>query len=112
MAKKATEPEYESKLAIFASKPMFKTAIAAEFAWRARIFHEKTRDPMKIALWGLFSWGSVSRLIKSGEVIPNPGYTKAHKTIWCRPSQEFYDKHISPMMKLKIGEIAEIAGKN
>ena len=85
--------------------------IAAEFARRAKQFHPK-EEPMKIHLWGLFSWGSISGLIPTGEIIVNFGYTKANKTVWCKPSQAFYDKHILPLMDKPLEELTRLAGWN
>ena len=79
-----------------------KSAIATEFARRAQQFH-KGEEPMKIALWGLFSWGDVSPYIKTGEIIPNRGYTKENRTIWCKPSQAFFDKWIAPLLTPNVG---------
>lgn len=75
-----------------------KSTIAAEFARRAKQFHSDEK-PMEITLWGLFSWGDVSPYIKTGEIIPNAGYTKENRTIWCKPSQAFFDKWIAPLLK-------------
>jgi len=83
--------------------------IAAEFARRAKQFH-KGEDPMTINLWGLFSWGAVSKYIKTGEIIPNSGYTKENRTIWCKPSQEFFDKEIKPLMDKNLDELLRLSG--
>jgi len=77
--------------------PASKSRIGAEFARRAKQFHPN-EAPMDIELWGLFVWGDVSPYIKTGEIIPNTGYTKANKTIWCKPSRGFYDKWIAPLL--------------
>lgn len=74
-----------------------KSSIAAEFARRARQFHPD-EEPMEISLWGLFAWGDVSPYIKTGEIIPNPGFTKENHIIWCKPSQSFFDKWIAPIL--------------
>jgi len=74
-----------------------KSMIAAEFARRAKQFHAN-EEPMKIRLWGLFSWEDVSPYIKTGEIIPNAGYKKENKIIWCKPSQSFFDKWIAPLL--------------
>ena len=88
---------------------MKKSMIAAEFTRRAKQFHPK-EEPMKIQLWGLFSWGCVSKLIKTGEVIPNPGFTKDNKTIWCKPSQDFFEKDIKPLIDKPLDELTSLAG--
>jgi len=59
-----------------------KKNIAAEFARRATQFHSN-EEPMKIHLWGLFNWGEVSPYIKTGEIVPNAGFHKENRTIWC-----------------------------
>jgi len=76
---------------------MSKAYIAEEFARRAKRFHANEKL-MDIELWGLFNWGDVSKYIKTGEIIPNKGYTKVNKTIWCKPSQAFFDKYIAQLM--------------
>ena len=75
-----------------------KYEIAQDFARRAVQFNP-TEEPMEIEYWGLFNWGEVSPYIKTGEIIPNPGYTKTNRTIWCKPSQEFFDKWIKPRIE-------------
>ena len=74
-----------------------KREIGAEFARRAKEFHAG-EEPMKIKLWGLFKWGEVSPYIKTREIIPERGFTKENKTVWCKPSQKFFDKWITPFM--------------
>lgn len=85
-----------------------RSMVAAEFARRAKQFHPD-ENPMEIRLWGLFSWGAISKYVKSGEILC-PGYTKENKTVWCRPSQEFYDKHIAPLMDKSVEELTSLAG--
>lgn len=77
---------------------MSKKEIAIEFARRAQEFHPD-EEPMKIRLWGLFSWEDVSPYIKSGEIIPNSGFKKENRIIWCKPSQSFFDKWIAPLIQ-------------
>lgn len=72
-----------------------KTNIAKEFARRAKTFHP-AENPMDIALWGLFRWGDISPYIKTKEIIPNSGFGKENRIIWCKPSQKFYDKWVKP----------------
>ena len=74
-----------------------KSAIAGEFARRAEQFHAD-EEPMKIVLWGLFPWGAVSPYIKTGEIVPNAGFTKESRVIWCKPSQRFFDKWVAPLL--------------
>lgn len=88
---------------------MRKDIIAAEFARRAKRFNPGI-EPMKIELWGLFSWGAISKMVKSGEIIPNTGYSKINKTLWCRPSEDFYNSHIAPLMEKPLDELSRMAG--
>lgn len=88
---------------------MKKQMIAAEFARRAKQFHPGV-EPMKISLWGLFRWGVVSKMIKEGEIIPEDGYSKINKIIWCKPSQKFYNKHIEPLLGKPLDELSRMAG--
>jgi hypothetical protein len=90
---------------------MTKKTIAAEFARRAIQFHPNER-PMSINLWGHFSWGTVSKLIKKGDIIPNPGYSRINKTIWCKPSLDFFNKEIEPLLKKPLIELTKLAGWN
>lgn len=82
-----------------------KSSIAAEFARRAKQFNPK-EEPMQIKLWGLFHWGDISPYIKTGEIRPNPGYTKENKVIWCKPSQAFFDKWIVPLLGKTLEELS------
>jgi len=82
----------------------------AEFARRKVQFYanEKVED---IRLWGLFSWGTISKYLKDGRVIANPGYTKENETIWCKPSLEEWKQHIEPLTKTKtLKELTTFAG--
>ena len=88
---------------------MSKRSIAAEFARRAKLFHPN-EEPMKIDLWGLFGWCEISKLVKSGEIILNEGFGKVNKTVWCKPSQAFYDKWVKPFMSYEINNLEAIAG--
>jgi hypothetical protein len=83
---------------------MGKKSVAMEFARRAKVFHPND-EPFSIKNWGLFSWGAISKLVKSGEVILNSGYSKENKTVWCRPSQAFYDKWVKPCMSYSANEL-------
>jgi hypothetical protein len=86
-----------------------RTAIAAEFARRAKQFHPN-KEPMTIELWGLFTWETISKYVKTGDIVPYPGYTKENKTIWCKPSQSFYDEHVKPLMKEDLKHLEAMAG--
>jgi hypothetical protein len=81
-----------------------KAQIGNEFARRAFKFHHG-EDPMKIRLWGLFQWGDVSPYIKTKEIIPDHGFTKENKVIWCKPSQAFFDKWVKPRLDILNGII-------
>ncbi len=84
--------------------------VRAEFARRAVQFHEG--EALKdIRLWGLFDWNSVSPYIKDGRVIPNAGYTKINKTIWCRPSDAEIRDHIKPLIESNtLEQLRSLAG--
>lgn len=75
-----------------------KTEIGKEFARRANLFHPKEK-PMEIRLWGLFSWGSISPYVKTGEITLNKGFAKENKIVWCKPSQKFYNKWVAHLIK-------------
>jgi hypothetical protein len=83
--------------------------VAAEFARRAKQFHPG-EDPMSIKLWGLFTRGSVSSHIEAGRVIPNRGNTKENKVIWCKPSVEFYEAQVKPLLSKSIPVLSAMAG--
>jgi hypothetical protein len=87
------------------SLPLYR--VRAEFARRAVQFHggEKLGD---IKLWGLFSWGAISKHVKSGRVILENGFTKENRTVWCRPSKEEIDKYILPLIESKSLELLTI----
>jgi len=85
-----------------------KSVIWAEMARRKVQFHAH-EEWSSIRLWGLFNWGDVSPLIKSGELIT--GMTKENRTIWVRPSKEAYEKHIEPLIKRhSLEELTRLAG--
>lgn len=87
---------------------MRKAEIWAEMARRKLQFHpnEEWQD---IRLWGLFSWGCVSRLLKSGELRTH--MRKGNKTIWVTPSPEAYEKHIKPLLERHtLEELSKLAG--
>jgi len=83
--------------------------IYAEMARRKKQFHN-SEEWNKIKLWGLFSWGFVSHLIKSGELLTD--MKKENKTIWVYPSKECYDKNILPLMDHSIEFLSSMAGWN
>jgi hypothetical protein len=92
------------------SKKMSLTEIRYEFARRKVQFHAN-ENADSISCWGLFNWGDVSRFIKSGKVIPNSGYTKENKVIWCRPSENEWKHHIEPLTKkYTLKELSSFAG--
>ncbi len=80
-----------------------------EFARRAVQFHstEKLED---IKLWGLFSWGAISKYVKDGRVILNAGYRKENKTVWCRPSPEEIKEIRLLIEKRSLVELTSLAG--
>ena len=83
--------------------------IALEFARRAKRFHAN-ENPLEIKLWGLFQWYVISRFVKNGYVIPNEGFGKVNKVLWCKPSIQFYEKHIKPLMNMTLEEIEKVQG--
>lgn len=83
---------------------MGKKSIGIEFARRAKMFHPN-EEPFNIRLWGLFNWCTVSKFVKSGEIILNKGFSKSNRVIWCKPSQEFYDKWVKPFMSYSVEEL-------
>lgn len=78
-----------------------------EMARRKVQFH---RDKIwnKIELWGLFHWGEVSHLLKTGEL--ETSMKKENKIIWVRPSREAYTKYIKPLLKYDINVLQESVG--
>jgi hypothetical protein len=81
--------------------------IWAEMARRKKKFHPD-EEWNKIKLWGLFQWGMVSHLLKSGDLITD--MKKEHKTIWVTPSPEAYAKYIQPLLKHRIETLTKMAG--
>jgi hypothetical protein len=82
--------------------------IWAEMARRKVQFHphEEWQD---IRLWGLFLWGSVSPLLKTGELLTD--MAKDNRTIWVRPSQAAWERHIEPLIKAhSLEELTRLAG--
>lgn len=84
--------------------------IWAEMARRKVRFHKDVEwDTIK--LWGLFNWGDVSRLFKSGKLINTYNYKKENKIIWVAPSRETWEKHIKPLIdKYSLDELEEMTG--
>lgn len=82
--------------------------IWSEMARRKLQFHEST-EWNKITLWGLFSWGYVSFLIKNGLLITN--MSKENKTIWVKPSKDAYERFIKPLLEtFNLAELTYLAG--
>jgi len=79
----------------------------ADMARRKKQFHPN-EDWCSVKLWGLFTWGLVSRLIKSGELISD--YTRRNRTVWVYPSPEAYHKHIEPLLTKSIEELTFLSG--
>ena len=79
-----------------------------EMARRKVAFH-KNEDWRGIRLWGLFLWGDVRRLIERGELLTD--MQKENRTIWVRPSEGAYKKHIEPLLKkYSLEELSSLAG--
>lgn len=82
--------------------------IWAEMARRKLAFH-KDENWQDIKLWGLFQWGFVSHLIKTGQLITN--MKKENKTIWVRPSEKAYNDFILPLLRcFTLKELEKKAG--
>ena len=85
-----------------------KSVIWAEMARRKVQFHAD-EEWQNIRLWGLFDWGDVSGLLKSGELVTD--MAKENRTIWVRPSKEAYESHIEPLIKgHSLEELKRLAG--
>ncbi len=50
-----------------------------------------------IRLWGLFNWGSISSILKTGLLVTN--MCKENKMVWVNPSEEAIEKIIKPLIK-------------
>lgn len=84
--------------------------VRAEFARRKVRFHPD-EEFEEIELFGLFTWNDIKPYIESGQVIPNEGYTKAHVTIWCKPSRGEWEQHIKPLIEAHtLDELTVMAG--
>ena len=82
--------------------------IWAEMARRKVQFH-RTTQWHKIRLWGLFNWGTVSRLIADGRL--KTDMKKENKTIWVTPSKETWETKIKPLVdKYSLDELTKMAG--
>lgn len=82
--------------------------IWAEMARRKVRFHKKEKWD-KITLWGLFDWGAVSHLLKSGELVTN--MKKENKIIWVQPSRVAWLNHIKPLIeKYSLPTLTQRAG--
>lgn len=83
--------------------------IWAEFARRKKQFHPN-EDWSKIRLWGLFSWGYVSHLIKKGEILTD--MKRENKTIWCKPTPEAYHSHVEHLLTYSVDFLTKLSGWN
>lgn len=87
---------------------MRKSEIWAEMARRKVRFHPD-EEWNTIRLWGLFSWGCVSALLKTGELVTD--MQKENRTIWVRPSPDAWERHIRPLVETKtLDELTSLAG--
>lgn len=85
-----------------------KGLVWAEMARRKVRFH-KGEDWDKISLWGLFGWGDVSHLLKTGELITT--MKKENRTIWVTPSKEAWETKIKPLIEQHtLEELTQLAG--
>lgn len=82
--------------------------IWAEMARRKLQFH-KEEDWKSIRLWGLFSWGHISKQFKNGELLTN--MKKENRTVWVVPSEKAYNEKIKPLLeKYTLEELTILAG--
>lgn len=80
----------------------------AEMARRKVQFH-KDEKWNEIKLWGLFSWGDISRFLKTGELITD--MRKENRTLWVTPSKESWETKIKPLIeKHSLDELLTMAG--
>lgn len=80
----------------------------AEMARRKVQFHPN-EEWDAIRLWGLFLWGDVSRLLKSGLLTTD--MVRENRTIWVQPSREAWEKHIQPLIERhSLDELTSLAG--
>ncbi len=89
-----------------------KSVVWAEMARRKVLFHPN--EPWDaIGEWGIFSWGQISHLLKSGELIT--GATKSESRgcgIWVQPSANAYRTKIKPLIdKYTLTQLTVIAFK-
>ena len=85
-----------------------KDVIWAEMARRKVQFHKDEKWDT-IRLWGLFSWGDVSALLKTGELVTH--MKKENKIIWVTPSKETWESKIKPLInKHTLPELSALAG--
>ncbi len=77
------------------SSRLSNKVVWSEMARRKLQFHPD-QNWYDITLWGLFSWGAVSHLIKSGDLVTH--MSKHNKIVWVRPSATAYHKHIEPLL--------------
>ena len=75
---------------------MNRSDVWYEMARRKVQFHKK-ENWADIKLWGLFNWGNISHLLKTGELITD--MKKENRTIWVRPSQDVWENKIEPLIK-------------
>lgn len=84
-----------------------KRVVWAELARRKKAFHPNT-DWNDIRLFGLFNWGEVSHMLKTGELVTH--MKKENKIIWVCPSPAAYEKHVEPLLKMELKELEILAG--
>lgn len=87
---------------------MRKSEIWAEMARRKVQFHAN-EEWDTIRLWGLFTWGSISKLLNTGELITD--MKKENHTVWVQPSKEAWETKIKPLIdKYSLDELTRLAG--
>ncbi len=80
----------------------------AEMARRKVRFH-KTEKWNEIKLWGLFQWGAISHLLKTGDLITD--MRKENRTVWVWPSPDAWRDKIKPLIEKKtLSQLTQLAG--
>lgn len=87
---------------------MRQDVIWAEMARRKVQFHEN-EEWDKISLWGLFNWGTVSKLLNKGML--HTTMRKENKVVWVTPSKEAWESKIKPLIEShSLAELTKLAG--
>lgn len=88
---------------------MRQDEIWAEMARRKVQFHNN-KEWDQISLWGLFNWGTITPLCRRG-LLNRDGYTRENRVVWCKPSQEAWEKYIKPLVdQHHLAELTAMSG--